>query len=68
MNCVGVVMVSVFTSSAVDHGFAPRSGQTTYLKIDICYFSAKYAALRRKSKYWLDRNQDNVSEWGDMSI
>ena len=22
----------------------------------------------RKSKDWLDRNQDNVSEWGDMSI
>ena len=25
-------------------------------------------ALRRKSKDWLARNQDNVSEWGDMSI
>jgi hypothetical protein len=25
-------------------------------------------ALRRKSKDWLDRNQDNVSEWNDMSI
>ena len=28
----------------------------------------KYASLRRKNKDWLARNQDNVSEWGDMSI
>jgi hypothetical protein len=27
-----------------------------------------HAALRRKSKDWLARNQDNLSEWGDMSI
>jgi hypothetical protein len=38
------------------------------LFIGICYFSAKHAALRRKSKDWLVRNQDSVSEWGDMSI
>jgi hypothetical protein len=31
-------------------------------------FSAKHTALRRKSKEWLARNQDNVSEWDDMSI
>jgi len=37
-------------------------------KIGICCFSAKHAALRRKSKDWLVRNQNNVSEWGDMSI
>jgi hypothetical protein len=30
-------------------------------------FSAKHAALRSKSKDWLARNQDNVSEWGYMS-
>jgi hypothetical protein len=61
-------MVSVLTSSAVDRGFNSRSGQTKDYKIDICSFSAKHAALRRKSKDWLARNQDNVSEWGDMSI
>jgi hypothetical protein len=27
-----------------------------------------HAALRRKSNDWLTQNQDNVSEWGDMSI
>jgi hypothetical protein len=34
----------------------------------MCCFSAKYAARRRKSKDWLARNQDNVSEWGYMSL
>ena len=35
--------------------------------LSICCVSAKHAALRRKSKDWLARNQDNVSEWSDMS-
>ena len=55
-------------SSAVDRGIEPPSGQTKNYKIGICCFSAKHATLRRKSKDWLPRNQDNVSEWGDMSI
>ena len=62
------VMVSVLVSSAVDHGFEPHSGQTKDYKIDICCFSGKHAVLRRKNKDWLAQNQDNVSEWGDMSI
>jgi hypothetical protein len=37
-------------------------------KIGICSFSAKNAALRKKSKDRLARNRDNVSEWGDISI
>ena len=37
-------------------------------KIGICCSSAKHTALRRKRKEWLARNQDNVSEWSDMSI
>ena len=52
------VMVRVLVSSAVD----PKT-----IQIDICCFSGKHAALRRKSKDWSVRNQDNVSEWGDMS-
>ena len=55
-------MVSVLGSSVVDRGFEPRSGQTKDDKIGICCFSAKHAALRRKSKDWLSRNRDNVSE------
>ena len=61
-------MVSVLASSVVDRGFEPRSGQTKDYKIGICCFSARHAALRRKSKGWLVRKQDNVSEWGDISI
>ena len=60
--------VSVLTSSVEGRRFEPRSGQTKDYKIGICCFSAKYAALRRKSKDWLALYQDNVSEWGDMSI
>ena len=62
------VMVSVLVSSMVDRVFESRSGQTKDYNIGICCFSAKHAALRRKSKDWLARNQNNVSEWGDMSI
>ena len=41
-------------------------GQTKDYKIGICCFYAKLAALRRKSKDWLARNQNNVSEWSDI--
>jgi hypothetical protein len=61
-------MVSVFDSSAVDRGFVFRSGKTKDYEIGICCFSAKNAALRRKSKDWLAQNQDNLCEWSDMSI
>jgi hypothetical protein len=61
-------MVSVLSPSVVVSVFEPRSGQTKDNQIGICFFSAKHAALRRKSKDWLARNQDNMSEWGDMSI
>ena len=64
---IGDVMVSVLTSSAVDREFESRSGHTKDYKIGICFFSAKHTALRRKSKDWLARNQNNVSEWSDMS-
>jgi hypothetical protein len=68
MHHIGGVMVSVLAVSAVDRGFEPRSGQTKDYETGMCCYSAKHAALRRKSKNWLARNQDNVSEWGDMSI
>ena len=66
-NHIGGVMVSVLASSAVDRGFEPRSGQTKDYKICICCFSAKHAALRRKSQDWLAWNQNNMSEWSAMS-
>ena len=61
-------MVSMLAFSVIDRGFEPRSGQSKDYKIGICCFFAKHAALRRKNKDWLARNQDNVSEWGNMSI
>ena len=64
---MGGIMVSMLASSAVDRGFEPRSGQTKDYEIGICCFSAKHTAIRKKSKDWLTRNQNNVSEWSDMS-
>jgi hypothetical protein len=64
---IGGVMVSVFASSALDRGFEPQSGQTKDYKLGMCCFSAKHAALRRNSKDWLARNQNNVYEWSGMS-
>ena len=63
----GGVMISVLASSVVDRELEPRSGQTKDYTIGTCCLSAEHAALRRKSKEWLARNQDNVSECGDMS-
>ena len=53
-------MVSVLASSAIDCEFELRSDQTKDYKIGISCFSAKHAALSRKSKDWLARNQNNV--------
>jgi hypothetical protein len=68
VNRIGDVMVSVLASSVVDRGFEPRSGQTKDYQIGICCFSAKHATLRRKSKDWLARNQNNVSYTEDNVV
>ena len=63
---IGGVMVSVLASTAVDHGFELRSGQTKNYKTDIYCFSAKHAAIRRKSKTgWLGIGI--MYKWGNMS-
>ena len=60
-NRIGVLMVSVLASSAVDRGFEPRSGQTKDFTIGIyVLLLRKVATLRRKRKDWLARNQENV--------
>ena len=66
-NRVYGTMDSVLTSSVVDRGFKPWLGKTKDYKIGICCFSAKHAALRSKSKDWSIQNQNNVSEWNNMS-
>ena len=63
MNRIGFVMISVLTCGVVD-----RWGQTKDYEIGFCCFSTKDISLRRKSKDWLARNQDNVPERGDISI
>jgi hypothetical protein len=45
-----------------------RSGQTKDYQLGFVAYNAKHAELRKKSKDWLARNQDNVSEWSDMYI
>jgi hypothetical protein len=61
-------MFGVPVSSVVDRWFKSRSDQTKDYKIGMCCFSIMHTALGRKSKDRLAQNQDNVSEWGDMSI
>ena len=63
-------MVGMLISSVVDRGLEPDQvkPKTKKLVFVICCMSAKHASLRRKSKDWLARNQETVSEWGDMSI
>jgi hypothetical protein len=61
-------MISVFASSAVDHGFEPLSGGTKYYEIGMCGFSANHATLRIKSNDLLFRNQNIASEWDDMAV
>jgi hypothetical protein len=42
--------------------------QTKDYQLVFVAYNAKHAELRRKSKDWLLRNQDIVSEWSDMYI
>ena len=62
-------MVILFVSNTVCLG--SNTGRviqkTVNCEIGICYFSAKYVALRRKIKDLLVRNHNNVSEWRDIS-
>ena len=62
-DCFGGIMVSVLTSSAVDRGFKPWSGQTKDYEIGICCFSAKHAALKRKQRVLVGSEQS----WGNRN-
>ena len=66
--CSYGVMISIFVSNVVDRVFESRSGQTKDNTVGMCGFSAKHAVLRIKNKHWLVLNQDNVSDWSDISI
>ena len=45
-NCIDGVMVTMLTTSVVDHGFKAWSSQTKQYEVGICCFSAKQAALK----------------------
>jgi hypothetical protein len=66
-NRIGGVMVRVLAMRMVDCWFESQSDQTKDYTIVMCCLLAKHAALRRKCKNWLARNQNNVSERSDMS-
>ena len=57
-------MIGVLALSAVDPGFEPLSSQTKNYKNCICCF---YTELWIRAKTCQAMNQDNVSEWSDMS-
>ena len=63
-NQIVDVMVNLLSSSEIHCGF---KGSNQNYNTGICCFSTKHAALRRKSKDWLARNQDNVSNWSYVS-
>ena len=58
-----VSLVVIERGHVVDRWFESRSEQTRDYKMSICWLLAKNAALRWKSKDWLARNQNIVSEW-----
>ena len=64
---IGGVMISVLATIVVDRGFEPRPNKAESYKTGICCFFTNHAVLKRKSKCFLTRNQNNVSEWNDTS-
>jgi hypothetical protein len=66
--CSNNICILLLTASvAVNRGFEPRPGQIKAITLVFVASSLKHTALRRKSKDWLAQNQNNVSEWSDMS-
>ena len=64
-----LVVYLLACSCRVHKTVGSRSSQVKikYYKIGICCFSVNHKGLRSKNKDWLTRNQNNVSEWSDMS-
>lgn len=61
MSCIDIpiivnridVVLACSPRVLVDRGFELRLGQTKETNIGICFFSAKQAAISRKSKDWV---------------
>jgi hypothetical protein len=52
-------------SSAVNCELDPKWGQPKAIRL---VSAASLITLRHKNKDWLTQNQDNVSDWSDISI
>ena len=61
----GIFFIFFLSLYIVDSNRGRVKPKTLNLVAGISCFN-KHPALRRKSKGWLTRNQDNVSEWSDM--
>jgi hypothetical protein len=66
-NRIVCEMVSVLAWRVIDRWYEDWSGQTKDYKNGISCLIAKYASLKSKDNDWLTQNQDNVSQWSDMS-
>jgi len=66
-SCSAICCAWVYSIKLIIEVEVPIGSNQSH-EIGICCFSAKHAAWRRKNKDWLPRNQDKVSELGDMSI
>ena len=64
-NCISGVMLSMLVSCC-GRSCVQIFGQVNPKDYNIC-ISCFFATLRNKNKDWLAQNQDNVSEWSDMS-
>jgi hypothetical protein len=51
-------MVNMLTSSAVDHSYETRLGQTKDYNIGTCCFSARHTILSSRANNGLARNHD----------
>ena len=74
-KCYNIFLADLFVHASASlrqwqlRHYSPDQVKPETIKlVFVSCFSAKYTTLRRKSKYLLARNQDNVSVWGDMSI
>ena len=65
---MGGVKVCALASSAQIMGLISVRVKSKTIKGLICFFSAKHAAFRNKSKDLLARNQSNVSECIQFSV
>ena len=66
LSCICGEMVSVLASSAVDRRFEPRWITLKTMKL-ISVASSLSMQRSGERADWLARNQNNVSEWSDMS-